>query len=44
MHDADGDAQVTGAEMAEMAATMQCHMDGQQDGVPNMGKGMMGDN
>ena len=44
MHDADGDAQVTEAEMAEMAAMMQSHMDGQQDGMPNMGKGMMGDN
>ena len=44
MHDADGDAQVTEAEMAEMAAMMQSHMGGQQDGMPNMDKGMMGDN
>ena len=44
MHDADGDAQVTEAEMTEMAAMMQSHMDGQQDGMPNMGKGMRGDN
>ncbi len=43
MHDADGDAQVTEAEMAEMATMMQSHMGGQQDGMPDMGKGMMGD-
>lgn len=38
MHDADGDAQVTEAEMAAM---MQSHMGGQQNGMPGMGKGMM---
>jgi hypothetical protein len=41
MHDADGDAQVTEAEMVAMAAMMQSHMGGQQDGMPGMGKGMM---
>jgi hypothetical protein len=40
MHDADGDAQVTDAEMAAMAAMMQDHMGGMQ----GMGKGMMGNN
>lgn len=44
MHDADGDAQVTEAEMAAMAAMMQSHMGGQQDGTPGMGKNMMGNN
>lgn len=44
MHDADGDAQVTEAEMAAMAAMMQDHMGGQQDGMPGMGKGMMDNN
>jgi EF hand len=47
MHDADGDAQVTEAEMAAMAAMMQSHIGGQQDGMPGMGmmgNGMMGDN
>lgn len=39
MHDADGDAQVTEAEMAAMAAMMQSHMGGQQNGMPGMGKG-----
>jgi EF hand len=42
MHDADGDAQVTEAEMAAMAAMMQSHIGGQQDGMPGMG--MMGNN
>ncbi len=42
MHDADGDAQVTEAEMAAMAAMMQTQMGGQQDGMPN--KGMTGNN
>ena len=42
MHDADGDAQVTEAEMAAMAEMMQRHMTGQQDGMPGMGRGMMG--
>ena len=42
MHDPDGDAQVTEAEMAAMATMMQSHMSGQQDGMP--GKGMMGNN
>jgi len=44
MHDADGDAQVTEAELAAMAAMLQSHMSGQQDGMPGMGNGMMGDN
>jgi Ca2+-binding EF-hand superfamily protein len=44
MHDADGDAQVTEAEMSAMAAMMQDHMGGQQDGMPGMGKGMMDNN
>ena len=43
-HDADGDAQVTEAEMTAMAAMMQDHMGGQQDGMPGMGKGMMDNN
>ena len=38
MHDADGDGQVTDAEMAAMAAMMQSH------GMPGMGQGMMGNN
>ena len=40
MHDADGDAQVTEAEMAAMAEMMQSLMGGQQ-GMPGMGHGMM---
>ena len=44
MHDADGDAQVTEAEMAAMAAMMQDHMGGRQDGMPGIGKGMMDNN
>jgi Ca2+-binding EF-hand superfamily protein len=44
MHDTDGDAQVTEAEMAAMAEMMQQHMAGQQDGSPRMGRGMMGNN
>ena len=44
MHDADGDAQVTEAEMSAMAAMMQDHMGGRQDGMPGMGKGMMDNN
>ena len=44
MHDADGDAQVTEAEMAAMAEMMQSHMAGQQGGMPGMGKGMMDNN
>ena len=44
MHDSDGDAQVTEAEMSAMAAMMQDHMGGQQDGMPGMGKGMMDNN
>ena len=44
MHDTDGDAQVTEAEMSAMAAMMQDHMGGQQDGMPGMGKGMMDNN
>ena len=42
MHDSDGDAQVTEAEMAAMAAMMQSHMGGKQDGKQGMGQGMMG--
>jgi Ca2+-binding EF-hand superfamily protein len=42
MHDADGDAQVTEAEMAATAAMMQNRMGGQQHGMT--GKGMMGNN
>jgi hypothetical protein len=44
MHDADGDAQVTEAEMAAMAAMMQNHMGGARGGLQGMGKGMMGNN
>ena len=44
MHDADGDAQVTEAEMATMAEMMQSHMAGQPNGMPGMGKGMMNNN
>lgn len=44
MHDADGDAQVTEAEMSAMAAMMQDHMGGKQNGMPGMGKGMMDNN
>jgi hypothetical protein len=44
MHDADGDAQVTEAEMSAMAAMMQDHMGVQQDGMPGMGKVMMDNN
>ena len=44
MHDTDGDAQVTEAEMSAMAAMMQGHMGGQRDGMPGMREGMMDDN
>jgi hypothetical protein len=44
MHDTDGDGQVTEAEMSAMAAMMQDHMSGQQNGMPGMGKGMMDNN
>jgi|TARA_R110002051_G_scaffold272570_1_gene333136 Ca2+-binding EF-hand superfamily protein len=44
MHDADGDAQVTDAEMAAMAAMMQDHMSGRQGDMPGAGHGMMGNN
>lgn len=44
MHDADGDAQVTEAELAAMAEMMQSHMGGQQGGMQGMGKGMMDNN
>jgi EF hand len=44
MHDADGDAQVTEAEMVAMAAMMQDHMGGQHGGMQGMGEGMMDDN
>ena len=41
MHDADGDAQVTEAEMSAMADMMQSHMGGQEGNMPGMGHGMM---
>ena len=44
MHDAEGDAQVTEAEMATMATMKQSMMAMQQGGMPGMGKGMMGSN
>ena len=44
MHDADGDGQVTDAEMAAMAEMMQSRMGGQQGGMQGMGHGMMGNN
>ena len=44
MHDSDGDAQVTEAEMSAMAAMMQDHMGADRDDMPGMGNGMMGDN
>ncbi|MEO8686071.1 MAG: EF-hand domain-containing protein [Devosia sp.] len=44
MHDADGDAQVTEVEMANMAAMMQSHMARKQGGMPDMDKGMMDNN
>ena len=39
MHDADGDAQVTEAEMAAMAAMMQSQMADQHGDMPGMGQG-----
>lgn len=42
MHDADGDAQVTEVEMAEMVEMMQSHMGGQHGGMQGMDHGMMG--
>jgi hypothetical protein len=44
MHDSDGDAAVTKAEMAAMAAMMQGRMAGSQDGMSGMGTGMMDGN
>lgn len=47
MHDADGDAQVTEAELAAIATMMQSHMSGQQRGMPSTGMpgvGMMDNN
>ena len=44
MHDADGDAQVTEAEMAALAEIMQSHMAAQPGGMPGMGQGMMNNN
>ena len=44
MHDADGDAQVTEAEMATMAMMMQSLMSMQQGGMPGMDQGMMDNN
>jgi Ca2+-binding EF-hand superfamily protein len=43
-HDADGDAQVTEAEMAAMAAMMQNRMSERQGDMPGAGRGMMGNN
>jgi Ca2+-binding EF-hand superfamily protein len=40
MHDADGDAQVTEAEMAAMAAMMEDHMSERQGDMQGMGHGM----
>ncbi len=40
MHDADGDAQVTEAEMAAMAAMMQRQMAGRHGDMQGMGQGM----
>ncbi|MDZ4134886.1 MAG: EF-hand domain-containing protein, partial [Paracoccaceae bacterium] len=42
MHDADGDAQVTAAEMTAVVEMMQSYMAGQQGMMPGMGQGMMG--
>lgn len=44
MHDANGDGQVSDAEMAATAEMMQRHMGGQQGGMPGMDHGMMGNN
>ncbi len=44
MHDADGDAQVTDAEMAAMAAMMQNRMSERQGNMSGAGRGMMGNN
>ena len=44
MHDADGDGQVTEAEMAATAEMRQSYMGGAQGGMPGMGNGMMGNN
>ena len=44
MHDTDGDAQVTEAEVAAMAAMMQRHMAGGANGMPGMAPGMTGGN
>ena len=44
MHDADGDGQVTEAEMTDMAIMMQAHMGGGMMGQGGMNNGMMGNN
>jgi Ca2+-binding EF-hand superfamily protein len=44
MHDSDGDAQVTEAELTAMAAMMQSQMTGPPHGMPGAGQGMMNDN
>ena len=44
MHDPDGDAQVTEAEMAGMAAMMQSHMGEHEGGMQDADHGMMGNN
>ena len=44
MHDADGDGQVTDAEIAATAEMMQSHMGGQQGGMQGMGQEMMRNN
>ena len=44
MHDPDGDAQVTEAEMAAMAAMMESHSGWQHGDMQGRHRGMMGDN
>lgn len=44
MHDADGDAQVTAAEMTAVVEMMQSYMAGQPGGMPGMMQSMMGNN
>ena len=44
MHDPDGDAQVTEAEMVAMATIMQGHISGRQGDMHAAGHGMMGNN
>ena len=44
MHDADGDAQVTEAELPAMATMMKDQMGAQHEGMSDMGKGTMDNN